>query len=324
MNTKTLALFLGAASLAALPSVVTAQVAFSDDFDVNHTANWNVNTGGGASVSTANAFFDYSTVGIPSAPHSTGGTTLGMKLNANNTVVGQALGGVSVSPSGQSFTGDYQLRMDMWLNFIGPAPGGGSGSTQITGAGIGTSGTAANYAGVANGIWFAGTGDGNSAADYRTYTPSTPGSYASGSAVYAAPSGAINNSAAFYTTLFPTRTAPAAQTTLFASQTGSALAGSLGWAWHDVIINKTGNLVSWNIDGTLIASLDITTNGVLSGNNIMLVQSDINTTASTDANGTALNFGLFDNVSVTIPEPATGSLFVLGASAVYFARKRRA
>lgn len=323
MNTKTLAVFVGTVSLAALPSVVTAQVAFSDDFDVNHTANWTVNTGGGTSVSTANAFFDYSTVGIPSAPHSTGGTTLGMKLNANNVVASQALGGVSVSPIGQSFTGDYQLRMDMWLNFIGPAPGGGSGSTQITGAGIGTSGTTANYAGVANGIWFAGTGDGNSAADYRAYTPSNPAGHTTASpGVYAA--GSQNNSSAFYTALFPTRTAPAAQTTLFASQTGSALAGSLGWAWHDIIINKTGNMVTWNIDGTLIASLDASTNGVLSGSNIMLVQSDINTTASTDANGTTLNFGLFDNLVVTVPEPATGSLFVLGASAIYLARKRRA
>lgn len=324
MNAKTLASLIGTFSLTALPMVVNGQVAFSDDFDVNHTANWNVNSGGGASVNTANIFFDYSTVGIPSAPHSVGGTTIGAKLNANNTVAGQALGGVSISPIGQSFTGDYQLRFDMWSNFIGPAPAGGSGSTQITGGGIGTSGTTANYAGSADGIWFAGTGDGNSSSDFRAYTPAAPTSLPSGNAAYAAPSGAINNSAAFYTALFPTRTAPAAQTGLFASQTGSALAGSLGWAWRDVIIQKSGNLVTWSVDGTLIATVDTTTSGVLGGSNILLMQGDINATASTAANGTALNFGLFDNVTVTVPEPATGSLLVLGATALYLSRKRRA
>lgn len=311
-------------ALALLPVTLNAQILYSQNFDVNDTANWNVNSGGGTSVNTANFFFDYSTVGIPSAPHSTGGSTIGVKLNANNVVASQALGGISVSPTGQSFLGDYQLSFDMWSNFIGPAPGGGSGSTQITGGGILTSGTTANYAGSANGIWFAGTGDGGSSADYRAYSPAAPGSQPSGSSVYAAPSGAINNSTGtFYTTLFPARTAPAAQTSLFASQTGSAAAGSLGWAWHDVSITKIGNMVTWNIDGNLIASLDISTNGVTGGNNILLVQSDINTTASTDANGTALNFGLFDNVVVTaVPEPTTCALAVLGATGLFLARRR--
>ncbi len=308
--------------MALSPSALNAQALFSDNFDVNDTANWNVNSGGGASVNTANIFFDYSSVGIPSAPHSTGGTTWGVKLNANNTVAGQALGGVSISPTGQSFTGDYQLRFDMWANFIGPGPAGGSGSTQITGGGIGTSGTTANYAGSANGIWFAGTGDGNSSADFRAYTPAAQGSQPANSGVYVA--GSVNNSATFYTALFPAHTAPAAQITLYPSQTGSTLAGALGWSWHDITITKVGNAVTWNIDGTLIASLDISTNGVLGGNNILLVQSDINTTASTDANGTALNFGLFDNVVVTqIPEPATGALAVLGASGWLLARRHR-
>jgi hypothetical protein len=322
MKSKKIILVVGSA-LVLLPSLVTAQILYSQNFDVNDSANWNVNSGGGASVNTANIFFDYSTVGIPSAPHSTGGTTLGVKLNANNTVAGQALGGVSVSPTGQSFTGDYQLRFDMWLNFIGPAPAGGSGSTQITGAGIGTSGTSANYAGSVDGIWFAGTGEGGSAADYRVYTPAASGSLPSGNTVYAAPGGAINNSAAYYTAAFPARTAPAAQITLYPSQTGSAAAGTLGWAWHNVTILKLGNKLTWNIDGTLMASLDISTNGVLGGNNILLMQGDINATASTDANGPTLNFGLFDNVVITaVPEPATYALAVLGASGLFLARRR--
>ena len=78
MNSKTLASLIGTFSLAALPSAVNSQVAFSDDFDVNHTANWNVNNNGNG-VNAANFFFDYNVVGIPSAPHSSGGSTRGLR-----------------------------------------------------------------------------------------------------------------------------------------------------------------------------------------------------------------------------------------------------
>ena len=323
MKTKTIVLGV-CSGMALLPSILNAQIVYSDNFNsgAGDAVNWNINSGPGNNSATFG--FDYSTVGIPSAPNSGDGSTIGLKLNANNLVTGQLLTGISVSPISLSVSGDYQLRFDMWANFIGPAPGGGSGSTQITGAGIGTSGTAANYAGAANGIWFAGTGDGNSASDYRVYTPAVPSSLGAGNPVYAAPGGAINNSAtAYYTSFYPAHTAPAAQTTLFPSQTGSVAAGAMGWAWHDVTITKIGNSLAWNMDGQLFASLDITTNGVLSGNDFMFVQSDINTTASSDANGTTLNFGLFDNVVVTqIPEPISCALGILGGFGLFLARRR--
>lgn len=295
------------------------QILFSDNFDADHTASWTVNSGPGNNV--ANIFWDYSTVGIPSAPHSTGGTTLGLRLNANTTVAGQLLTGISVSPTGQSFSGDYHLRYDQWLSFNGPAPGGGSGSTQIGGGGIGTSGTVANYAGVADGVWFSASGDGNSSADYRAYTPSAPASQADASGVYTA--GSRNQSAALYVASFPSHTAPANQVTLFPQQTGSTLAGALGWAWHDVQIDKVGNIVSWNIDGILLAVLDLSTNGLLGGSNILLQQSDINNTATTDVNGINLINGLFDNVVVTVPEPATVSLVLLGGLGMVWVARRR-
>jgi hypothetical protein len=307
-------------SLALIPAAVQGAL-FSENFDADHTANWNVNSGPAANLATF--FFDYSSVGIPSAPHSTGGTTLGLRLNANLTVSSpaQALTGISVSPIGQSFTGDYELRYDAWLNFNGPAPAGGSGSTQISGAGIGTSGTVANYAGVADGVWFSASGDGNSSADYRAYTPSAPASQIDASGVYTA--GSRNQSAALYTTAFPSQTAPAAQTTLYPQQTGSTLAGSLGFAWHDVQITKVGNIVTWNVDAVLLATLDLSTNGVLGGSNILLQQSDINSTASTDVNRTNLIFGLFDNVTVTaIPEPSFYRVAIVAVVGGFAARRR--
>src|SRR5947207_657997 len=74
-------------ALAFAAPAARAQVVFSDNFDADHTANWNTNISTNNSTgSAANYFFDYGTVGIPSAPNSTGGTTRGLKLEANFVV----------------------------------------------------------------------------------------------------------------------------------------------------------------------------------------------------------------------------------------------
>jgi hypothetical protein len=301
-----------------------AQIAFSDNFDVDHTANWSVSTLG-PGVSDANFFFDYSTVGIPAAPNS-GGTTLGLRLRANQLVTANTFpAGVSVSPIGQSFSGDYTLRFDMWFNFNGPAPGGGSGSTQISGAGIGTAGTSSQIAGgTIDSINFGTSGEGGSSTDYRAYAPAAQSGYQDTSGVFAAGNVAgVRNSSHAYYAGFGGASAPAAQLTLFPQQTGTTAAGAPGWAWRDVRIVKSGNTVTWSMDGLLLATVDATTAGALGGGNILFNQYDINATASTDANASALLFGLVDNVVVTIPEPASGVLALLGGLGLYAASRRR-
>src|SRR4029077_10785997 len=85
---------------------------FSDSFDSNTAANWIVNR---SSSDTAVAFnFDYSTLGIPSAPHAIGGTTLGVQMKANLTL--GVIAALSLSPTNQSFPGDYRLHFDGWIN----------------------------------------------------------------------------------------------------------------------------------------------------------------------------------------------------------------
>jgi hypothetical protein len=301
-----------------------AQIAFSDNFDVDHTANWSVFTLG-PGVSDANFFFDYSSVGIPAAPNS-GGTTLGLRLRANQLVAANTFpAGVSVSPIGQSFSGDYTLRFDMWFNFNGPAPGGGSGSTQISGAGIGTAGTSSQIGGgLIDSINFGTSGEGGSSTDYRAYATAAQSSYQDTSGVYAAGNVAgVRNSSHAYYAGFGGASAPAAQLTLFPQQTGTTAVGAPGWAWRDVRIVKSGNIVTWSMDGLLLATVDATTAGALGGGNILFNQYDINATASTDANASALLFGLIDNVVVTIPEPASGVLALLGGLGFYAAWRRR-
>src|SRR5688500_5066955 len=121
---------LSAAALFLAVEPAVAQALYMEDFDVDHTANWitdNPPIGYNAAITmtkpqdfTADIFFDYSTVGIPSAPNSTGGTTRGMKLQAD--LFSDALGGGSVSPKDQNFTGDYSVRFDLWTNTVGPFP----------------------------------------------------------------------------------------------------------------------------------------------------------------------------------------------------------
>lgn len=292
------------------------QVLFQDTFDSTPAGNWTVNAQ--TSQDRAVIGFDYSTVGIPAAPNSAG-TTSGLLLQANRPGGTAALSGVSASPVGQSFTGDYQLRYDLWQNYVGPlgpSPVGGTGSTQLTGSGIMSAGNVAHFAGSGDGLWFAATGDGGTTADYRVYYQGINQTTAS---LYEA--GAQNSSAAYYS-VFGGETAPDAQVTGFPSQTGTTPAGALGSTWRDVTVTKIGNIVTWDIDGVRIATVDLTATGVtFAGNNILFAQSDINTGQTTVA-GDPMLFGLIDNVRVTVvPEPSTYALLGLAGAALLAHRR---
>jgi len=306
-----------------VPSLSLGALLFSENFDVDPSANWTVNKGPATTDEAHDFFFDYSTVGIPSGPNS-GGTTRGLKLQANQS--SGVFGGVSVSPNGKNFSGNYKVLFDWWENFNGPAPVGGSGSTQMSSFGIDTSGTIPQWpGGVQDSIWFGGTGDGNSASDWRAYSPSpagvaryadtTPGIYAAGAAA-----GSSNASDPYYAS-FGNATAPAAQTVLFPQQTGSTLVGSSAFSWHQVVIEKAGPSVTWTVDGKLIATVPAADDIVATGNNIFFGHADTNATSSTDVNDTSLLFTLIDNVRV-VPEPSTALLSLLACAAMAFRRRR--
>jgi hypothetical protein len=91
------------AALIALAGLSKAAPLYSENFDVDPSGNWTVNNNG-AGTNAANFFFDYSTVGIPPAPHSAG-TTRGLKLGANlNSATAPGSGnipGITVSPTGE-------------------------------------------------------------------------------------------------------------------------------------------------------------------------------------------------------------------------------
>jgi hypothetical protein len=317
LTTRKLALALaiaGAIFATTAPSRAQTQV-YSENFEVN-SGNFVTNTLGGANY--ADTFFDYSTVGIPSAPHSAAATFHGVKLAANlDAGVAQFPSGISVSPLGFSITENFEMHFDMWANFNGPMPAGGSGSTQFGGAGYGTAATSAQAAGGSfDSVVVGVTVDGNSSADYRMYAPNVSASYQDADhiirtdlttpLVYFCGSRANNGGGNYYVTNFPSVTVPAAQLALYPQQTNSAgggpgtnQPGSLSFGWHDVAVKKVATIITFKIDGKLIATANTGDAGTLGGGNIVFTHFDSNAGASTDPNRTNLCFTLIDNVRIT-------------------------
>src|SRR5678816_3416759 len=116
-----------------------------------------------------------------------------------------------------------------------------------------------------------------------SYSVAAPQSYQDGSSVYVASSATNRQNTDPYYAVFGNATPPAAQQTLFPQQTGATAVGAQGFAWRDVIIDKSGDSIIWSIDGTRIATIDLTTFS-FAGGNILFNQYDINATVSTDPN----------------------------------------
>jgi hypothetical protein len=323
--------------------------AYTEDFDdLNASSRWTAYKGQGFDISTlaplpldtnfdrlpfvggvngvnddlSGFAFDYSTVGIPPAPNSAGGSTIGMKLQAN--LFSNVFGGFSASPNGLNLTGNYTVSFDAWSNTVGPFPGGGSGSTNLSTFGILTSGSFSQSILSSDGVFFAYTGDGNSAADVRAYSVEDLNAYdgTAGEPHATYHAGSRNGNAALYQSAFGTnRAAPQAQTDLFPNQTGQLLAGSAAFAWNHHEIKKTDELVEWFVNGYLLISVD-TTNFALptQGGNISFGHTDINAASSQDPNSGELLFTLIDNITAT-PEP--GSVTLLGVGIVGLLTSRR-
>jgi hypothetical protein len=192
-----------------------------------------------------------------------------------------------------------------------------------------TSGTVANYPGVANGVYFASTGDISSTA-FRTYsservvsykgtndlalTPPDPGYNASidpHNTYFATdPNGNTtrsNNAASatlpagqLYINTFPSVTVPAAQTALFPeTQHGSTTPGAFGFAWHEVEVSKIDGVVTCTFNGVPLAQVDTKLFATPpTGTNIMFGHSDVNAGVSSDPYYALTQFTLIDNIVV--------------------------
>ncbi len=151
---------------------------------------------------------------------------------------------------------------------------------------------------------FGATLDGGSSVDYRAYSSAATTGYPDADPVFAAGAhtGNRNQSDPYYAG-FGGESAPGDQVTLYAGQTGSTDTGEISFAWRHVVIDVSGGMATWSVDGTPFATIDLST-VTLGGGNIFFGHSDTNSSSSSDPNDTLLNVTLIDNVSV-VPEPGT-------------------
>lgn len=305
---------------------VVWRLVFADDFETNSASRWNLFQGSGNGVSdyTAQWAFDYGTSRytfhgatnfIPAAPNSTNSTTRGLRLTVNKNDATAATAGVSLYPTGQSFSSDHALRFDLWLNYNGPA-GGGSGSTEFATFGLNHDASRVNWgdatATPSDGVWFAMDGEGGAGAssgDYRAYVghPTSAPALLSFAASGLAANGALGTDASepFFQALFP---APSFETP-----------GSPGKRWVQGELTHLGGVLTWRLNGVVIAQR--TNASLFTNGNVMIGYMDPFTSLASPPGD---NFVLFDNVRVftavappSIIAPPTNLWVNAGAQATF-------
>lgn len=271
----------------ASPSVVTTPGS-SDTFNLFYNAPSN-----GIDF-TAQFGFDYGTVtfptNIPPAPHTTNGTTKGLYLTVNKDG-SPSPAAVNLYPVAQSFSGNFSLKFDMWINWTNTAT-----STEHVLFGINHSGSITNRPGLTNadGLFFAMNGDGGSSAtsptlrDYSVFEGAGSGAipFLMTSSFVAALGAQFDNANAGFVSLFPAKAVPGYTTP----------AGSAGLRWVSCEVRQETNLITWLLNDTVVAQyFNVTayTNG-----NIMIGYSD-----NFASIGNANNFVVFDNIRVETVNP---------------------
>ena len=317
LNVRLVAVTIGAFSAVLIAALSSAQtIIYRDDFNSPaDAANYNVFITAGATGPSSDATFGYNYgaapasggLGIPVAPHTTDGSTLGLRLRVDNlqSSVGTVVGAVEVATKTLTLPSQYVMSADVWGNYIGSGTSiASSGVNGSTGAamGVGTSGTSLQYIAGNDGMLVETFHDNGGGANgqYRVYTDNTsPRPTPVNSPYYAAGTGA--NSATYtdpYYSFLTSQSAPAAQSAFSATQGGSTPAGIIGFAWHTMTITQDGTNLTWAIDGHTIATVPDSAL-TFGGSQVSLGMDDSGLTGSSAANNQLFNADIWDNLTIT-------------------------
>jgi len=335
---------LWAATLAAMGSywvapIVSAAIVYSDDFNTNTSANYNTYITPGATGPSSDVTWAYNYnaapgsggLAIPSAPHTTDGSTSGVRLRVDNlqSSTGTVVGAISIVTKAITLPSQYVVQVDVWSNYIGSTNISSSGSNGSTGVavGVGTSGNQNQYIVANDGMLVEAFGDNGGGTDgaYRVYVDNTsPRPIPTNSPYYyagtTAGSASFNN--AYYTGAYPSVSAPAAQATFSSTQSGSTPAGVQGFAWHTWKIINNGTDLIWSIDGRGITHVPVSAL-TFGGSQVSLGNDDTGLTGSSAANNQLFNAEILDNLTISdAPEPASIGLISLAAPMLMRRRRR--
>jgi parallel beta-helix repeat protein len=272
-------------------------VLFLDDFTTDTSANWTQffasypdDTNYDATVQFA---YDYSQLGIPPAPHSTNGDTLGLMMTVNKNDASASAAGLNLYPIGQTFSNNYVLRFDMYL-----MQNGSAATTEYATFGMNHSGTQTNWfrnsgTGIAPG-W---TGDGIWA--YVEADGAALGDYILNSGTVVTNGGVID----------PVTVASRNASTLtqqfhqppWTSGSGSGAPGNTPStttpSWAEVELSQINNVITLRINNTVIFAYTNTT--AFTNGNIMLGYDDAFDSIGSGGGGLVV----YDNVRVVTVNP---------------------
>lgn len=244
---------------------------------------------------TARFGFDYAAVNypttIPRSPHSTSSATKGLYLAVNKDLVG-ATTAVNLYPLGQSFSGDFSFKFDVWLNWANLAV-----STEHALFGLNHSGSIMNRPGRAGseGLFFAISADGGVSAastalrDYSVFAGQggglpplllTTNNQSFGPAPLLGDR--FDNADPGFANLFPSRAFPG---------WGNTPAGSAGLQWLSVELRQVNNLVTCLLNG--VAMVQYTNATPFTNGDVMIGYLDYFSSI-----GDTNSFAIFDNLRV--------------------------
>lgn len=259
-------------------------VIFSDNFDVDSSANYDVffATTNGAATDDYTILFaqDYTAYGIPvPAPHGSG--TVGLVMSVNKLNAAPVAAALNAYYKLQNFSGNFAMRFDMSLN----TSAGGS-ATEYAMFGINHSGTKTNW-------WRSGGTPAGSTFDGLFAAVETDGGSTPQYALYSAPTAANNPTilTATNNTGF-TREFKSPPWPIAGSPSVNRTNATVAPYWADVELKKIGSVVTLSINKKPI--LNYTNTTAFTSGRIMLGYLDAFDSIG-DANG---NFVVYDNLRV--------------------------
>jgi hypothetical protein len=268
--------------------------------DLDSGTGWNIRN----QADTAWQFgWDFTTMGIPPSP---GGSTTGLKMQANLTA-GSAAYVWAVTD--QIFSGQYVVEFDFWANSVGPFPGGGGGSTEFIGGGVGREDPLWSLNGAA--LLISGEG-GVGTGDWRLYKDSSHQYPASGQYDIDTHSVPASTDLGGW---FPGQEPPQWQQDNYEGvQTGAVYDGAPAFAWRHMVItvDSDAGLANFAVDGHSIGTINANIgNPVETAGHAQLIYGD----PFSSVGHSELCFGVFDNFVVT-PEPMSLALLMVGGLAL--------